>query len=523
MIKKIVIVFIIFVVLLTLTYHNDYFYSKLKKSSFHRFTDAIVNEFDVVKVIKRKRLSSNDYIDLILSADDLKHISNSMKLFLDEGYIRDQINPWRKAKVLISGNNEKVEYKFHGTDPTSMLARVPFLDKLKVKLGLIKRYNKFKSNNISSVSPVNSGTFSLKIKHKKESNYYHLMRRYLLINPYDNHEISTTIINKIASNLGLIAPYGRTVILRINGSEVGPYMLVEAHNKEWFEREHQITNYTIFKSNDDWDKKEKDHSSGTDLYIGNKEVETTSKHGSVATGALDLLLKSIRSNNIDQIKRIVDLDYMAKFMAFLTITNDIHPISGDNLRYIYNHATGRFKLLFREEVTIYPNTHEIAKFNRSLFLNYGGESAQTLKLFKLLLTDTDFLTKRDHELNKIVLNNTHWLSLIDEVVAENMRVLRASIIPIRPIKYKVDKFKKNFINNISKAQQYLNYNKIFITKYTDIDGKQSLRVVNDFVHPITLRKNYGVDAKDESEIRNTNILINPSQLDIKKLSIKSKI
>jgi hypothetical protein len=488
-----------------LAYHNDYFYSKLYGSGFHQLTIDIVNEFDVVKIAKRSQLSSNDYIDLILSSDDLKDISTNMKLFIEQGYIRDEINPWRKAKVLMSGNKEKVEYKFHGTDAVSMLARIPFLDKLKIKLGF---------NNISSVSPIDSGTFSLKIKHKKKSNYYNLMRRYQLINPYDSHEISTTIINKIASKLGLIAPYGRTVILRINGSEIGPYMLVEAHNKEWFEREHQLTNYTIFKSNDDWDRKESSHSADTDLYIENKEVNTSSMHSSVATGALELLLESIRGGNIEQVKRMIDVDYMARYMALLAIINDAHSVTGDNLKYIYNHQTGRFKLLFREENTATPNRQGVDMFNRSFFLGGEGENIATLRMFKLLLTDEDFLTKRDNELNKIVLNNDQWLTLIDEVVAENMRVLLASSIAIRPIQYKVDRFKNILSNNINQAKQYLNYNKIFITKYTDIDGERSLRIINDFVHPIILGKTYGVNDKNESIIRNTNVFISPSRLDI---------
>lgn len=505
MVRKTVISFIAFIALLMLAYHNDYFYSKLYGSGFHRLANDIVNEFDVVKIAKRSQLSSNDYIDLILSSDDLKDMSTNMKLFIEQGYIRDEINPWRKAKVLMSGNKERVEYKFHGTDAVSMLARIPFLDKLKIKLGF---------NNISSVSPINSGTFSLKIKHKKNSNYYNLMRSYQLINPYDGHEISTTIINKIASKLGLIAPYGRTVILRINGSEIGPYMLVEAHNKEWFEREHQLTNYTIFKSNDDWDRKESSHSADTDLYIENKEVNTSSMHSSVATGALELLLESIRGGNIEQVKRMIDVDYMARYMALLAIINDAHSVTGDNLKYIYNHQTGRFKLLFRVENTATPNRQGVDMFNRSFFLGEEGENIATLRMFKLLLTDEDFLTKRDNELNKIVLNNDQWLTLIDEVVAENMRVLLASSIAIRPIQYKVDRFKNILSNNINQAKQYLNYNKIFITKYTDIDGERSLRIINDFVHPIILGKTDGVNDKNESIIRNTNVFIRPSRLDI---------
>ena len=226
MLKKIILILSVFSILFILAYHNDFFYKKLKNQNLVgvQLFDNIINEFNFFRLIKKKESpsSTDGYVDLVLSGDDLKHISTSMKLFVDEGYIRDQINPWRKAKVIVDGREEKIKFKFHGTDPRSMLAKRPFLDKIKKKIGF---------GDVSSVSSVNSGTFSLKIKHKKESNYYNLMRRYKLINPYDNHEIFTIILNKIASDIGLIAPFGRMVILRVNGAEIGPYKLVEAHNK----------------------------------------------------------------------------------------------------------------------------------------------------------------------------------------------------------------------------------------------------------------------------------------------------
>ena len=82
------------------------------------------------------------------------------------------------------------------------------------------------------------------------------MRRFSLITYKDDLDISTIIINKFASNFGLVAPYGEMVILKINDVDIGMYMLVEHHSKEWFEKFHKITNYSLFKSNDDWDRKE---------------------------------------------------------------------------------------------------------------------------------------------------------------------------------------------------------------------------------------------------------------------------
>ena len=62
------------------------------------------------------------------------------------------------------------------------------------------------------------------------------------------------------------------------------------------------------------------HNSNTDLWIENKEFKSSSDNAEIAIGALDLLLKSIRNNDISQIKNLISLEYMAKFVAYFSIT-----------------------------------------------------------------------------------------------------------------------------------------------------------------------------------------------------------
>jgi hypothetical protein len=510
LLKKTSLLFIILGILGVFFINIDYLYN----SKYFAFVEAfvtkipkdLINEFDFNREFKSHNLSDEDYIDLLMSGDDLNHISKSMEVFIDEGFIRDKNNPWRKAKILINQKKEKIEYKFQGTSVTPLTDSIFFQLRKKVKkLGI---FDSIKP------PPISEGGFSLKIKHKKESNYYNLMRRYKLISHHDDSEISTIIINKIAADHGLLAPHGRLVILRINGSEIGSYMLVEAHNKEWFEREHKLTEYTIFKSNDDWDRKTLlGHVSDTDLFKGNKKISTISDASPHALGALELLLKSIRDSDINQIKEMIDMDYMAKYMAFLTITNNNHPVTGDNRRYIYNHATGKFKLLFRIESTIYPNNQSINDFNRSFFMaphNAQDDRFPTLKLFKLLLTDTEFIVKRDKALFKIIQKSDDWENLFSSIYSKNIKILMASQEPIKPVKAKMKKFKKNIINNINKAKQYLNYNKLFLTEYKDADGKISLHALNDFTHPIMMK----ISSKKNNLMESEEFLIQPSQVDI---------
>lgn len=509
--KRISLIFFGIIILLLASYYNDTIYDKLVKSASHQYLvkliDSTVNEVDITRIFNQNELSNKKYVDLILSGDDLKDLQSKMHDFVNNGFIVDQDNNWRKAKVLIDGKKEKVKYKLHGTSVSSMRMGLTPWEILK---------EKFSYSDKDKLQPsIGSGSFSLKIKHKKDSRYRGLMRRYTLINGFDEAELSTIVVNKIASNLGLIAPYGEMVILRINNAEVGAYMLVESHNKEWLERTHQLTSYTIMKSNDDWDRKnEAPHLSDTDLYIQNKEIKTTSLHYRDALGALKFLLNAVHNRDIDRIKKVVDMEYMAKYMALLSITNNPHPITGDNLRYIYDHSTGLFRLLFRLEDKIVPNHRNITEFNSALFASEKQyEGSGTHELFKTLLTDPNFLRKRDRELYYIIQNYTNYTKIADKVFNDNMDVLYASKGPIRPIHYKIKRFKLDFENNIEKAKKYIDYNKVFVTKYTDLNKGKSLQIMNDFNHSLILRS---VTRKlNDGKITKTqvNIPIRPLALD----------
>ena len=68
---------------------------------------------------------------------------------------------------------------------------------------------------------------------------------------------------------------------------MGLKILEEDHKKEWFEREHGITNYSLIKSIDDWDTRDPGHLSDLDLTIEYKEIKTAGKQNFVALNKLE--------------------------------------------------------------------------------------------------------------------------------------------------------------------------------------------------------------------------------------------
>jgi hypothetical protein len=480
--KNIIISFIISFIIFTIIYSNNSGYHLILKASERlpivgtlalNFINNIENEVDVYKKIKNKQLPDNSYVNLILSPDDLKNLKKRLYKFLEEGFIRDEINSWRKAKVIIDGQKQKIQYKVHGTSVT------PILKGVEKDFGDIE---------------LNQGYFSLKIKHKKDSKYNNLMRRYNLITIHDELNISTIAFNKIADYLGLISPHGKMVILKINNSPAGMYMMVENHSKEWFERVQGMTNYTLLKSNDDWDHKFGVHVSDTDLFIQDKEVSGNSNNKDVALGALQALFNAIKNNNVSRVKDLVDIEYMSKYLALLAITNNAHPITGDNLRYIYDHTSGKFKFLFRLEDHIIRNMGNIAQFNSNIFHSSAYSNADTHRLFKLLLTDKGFRNKRDLELFNIIKKKDALIKIIDNTLVDNFDVLMASTVPRRPELYYVEKAKEILEWNLNKAKSYIGYNKIYITKYPILEGGADLSILNDSYNKILLSQILYIDS-----------------------------
>jgi hypothetical protein len=491
---------------LTSIYYNDKFYKSAIKLSIENpyflkpleFLDNIYNELDINRYIQRENLSENKIYRIQFSGSDVKKVKEQIELFKEVGYIKDELNVWRKATVVINNKEQKVKFKLHGT----------------------------------SISPLaNDNGFSLRIKHKKEGNYYNLMREYSLLSSKDDLDISTISINNIASEFGLLAPYGEMVITKINNVPIGMFMLVEHHGKEWFERNHQMTNYSILKSNDDWDRKENTsgtaHISNSDKLVNNKEVKTTSLKSSEALGALHNLFEAIEDNNIDEVKELVDIDYAARFMAISVLANNAHPLAGDNFKFIYDHTSGRFKFLFRIEDTIKPINSSLLDFNSSWFLSYFV-SSDNFDLFKMLTSDSSFRNLRDKYLIQLVLAKENILSKANTVFDSNNEVLLQSEIPLRRESIKKRDYLNNLDNNLKRIEEYLNYGKVFVTISSTSQDKYQLSVLNDSYVPILANEAY-YNAGSEAEVKPQvlknfkGIYINSPDLDINLNQINTPI
>ena len=104
-------------------YFNNSFYSKAIEISkdYPRFqkiidlSDSFFNEIDLRKYLNESFLPETKLVRLYLTGSDLKNINEQIDKFKNIGFIRDELNYWRKAKIKVNGSEEKINYKFHGT------------------------------------------------------------------------------------------------------------------------------------------------------------------------------------------------------------------------------------------------------------------------------------------------------------------------------------------------------------------------------------------------------------------------
>ncbi len=483
------IVFILFSYFLYL-FHNENFYKKIlqinntiNKNSIHgkiywlgfKSIRKASNELNFSRIYDKIKFETPSTIDLEFSQSDVSFINDQIEIFKKKGFIKDELNYWKNAKLKSDGKDYPIEFKFNGT----------------------------------SVSPLKKGHFSLRIKYKKDKRINQIREFNLIKIYFDSDEnIPTIIFNNLAEDFNLLSPKGETKILKINGVNIGFYYLQERHSKEWFEI-NEITNYSILKNNDDWDKKSKSaHLSDLDLNEKNIEISGNGYDDAIALGAIKNLFDAIKKNEINKILNLIDVDYFAKFLALKTLINDNHTITGDNIKYIYDFTNGKFKILFRQESgKVNSIISSVENFNKSLFVDNSYEKSLSHNLFEILISHKDFRNKKDVYLKKLLDQKEEILIKAKKEYENSYKNLIFSDIKLRHQKYLKKIFFENLNNNFNKVKEYLDYSKVYVS-FEKLDDAVILSVTNDSFSPIKIKK---ISFEDRNfEIKDFNFKTIPS-------------
>ena len=445
----------------------------------------IDNAFDNVDVYKAVFLSNElNRVDVRLSEGDVKEFQREKKIFQEVGYQKDSEKKWRKVEVIIDGERYEAKLKLQGTS---------------IRNG---------KKEIDS--------FGLKLSKKGE--FYDGLRRFNLIYAREEAPLSVAVPNVMARQKKLIAPVGRYVNLFVNGVFDATFYMTDALSKEVLEKEYGITDYAIFKPNDDWDRMRPGHTSNMDLMVENMEIKGEYANGNHARSRIDHFFNKVKDEILFSDSSLVSSDYFARFLALHVLTSETHNAAGDNLRLLLNLRDGKIYPVFRNEgsslgrlnsLIMNPNK-TIEGFNKLwLHSSYSEKAAPALGIYRQFVANGLLRAQRDIYLKRF-LDQGVYENTISEMWDKNELVLKSGDIPRRVAGYDFWAANEYYGKIKNLIESYLGYSKVFVM-FDDKVGKLQVRA--ESFQPVLIGKIDYLDAEGSEKTLHLNELISAPDLD----------
>tara|TARA_B110000971_G_scaffold70986_1_gene72800 strand:- start:1271 stop:2887 length:1617 start_codon:yes stop_codon:yes gene_type:complete len=481
--NKVTIASILIMVISSVLYHNNsfyhFFYTKINppisefvgKNILYGI-NRLVHRVDIIGKSKEfsNPLKEKDFIDLKIDKKEFKFL----KKLLNNRPVKKK---WVDVNLVINNIKTPAKLKYHG----------------------------------SSEAQYNGGKYSYTIEIENGHQDISFFKRFKLIK---GEEADPTLIsiNQLANSMGLISAYGEMKILRINGEEVGDYYYVEDIKNNFLTREFNIDYYSIISQISDWSRKEfingYGHNSDQDLKVIHIENKLDTLHP-FALYRYQKMCKYINENNVDSLKEMIDIQYMAKYLTVACIFNDVHFMTGDNLKFLYDFKKSKFYPIFRAESGGLPIDVDFSvnyvNFDKFLFYSKGESysNSQTAKFFKILLSDNDLRNRRNNELFKFVKSKDSLIKVINNIYDNNHIVMLHSGRSRRAFNFQKMQQIKILETTLDLANQYLNYSHIYSTY--DVFTKD-FEILSDAFSSIKIIKNDSVIASQLNGISLKNNL-----------------
>jgi hypothetical protein len=488
--------------------YNFYrFYKTAEKE--HKFLptfqkiDKMASELDFSKaLLKRGHIQDSHSINVSLSSQDLITFRDFyFDSLTSTNYLADNNNEWRKVTVHLPNMGKvKAKIKIHGTSITPISLSIGYLNQK-----VLRAKNKILGSNEGypkSFIDITNGGYAFKLKLRNDLAYNGKSRLNFLA-PRDDWAISGNAINKFIASFGVITTHGNYYNLFVNGNDIGLYLVTEKIDKNLLERNFQITNYSILKNYDDWDKAwGPGHSSPTMFTSYDMEQSGDLRTQKIALSQIQRLFKAISVSDYETIKALVDVGYLAKVYALSILTGDFHPLTGDNSRYIYDFSSGLFKIAYRIEGRPQKVRYSALDSKIKLEINYGPHA-----LINELAATEWFRTSTLSYLKEISNDSNLIIDLIDNEYKLFKVVEGKSKYPANH--YKFDYFED--LNTVSSNLELINnivtnnltfeldgkllenpreintsYAKVFMSVMKNTDNRYQLDLLNDSLSNLTL-------------------------------------
>jgi hypothetical protein len=422
-------------------------------------------------------------LNITVSRQDITRYNDQIRLSLSAGFHGDEWKKWRKVDLQIGSKKfDNIKMKLHGTSTTPIrqsYSQSSFFVRLAKKIGFIDQMD-YGLGEIGA-------SFKIKLN---SSEFYNGIRSFTLISSEDDWSATSIALTKMAKELGSIVSVPELYQVSFNGSDAGIYLLSEDISKELLERNYGITNYGMIKSNDVWDKALGiPHVSMTDYTSHDKEQSGSALASEFALGRFEVLMRHLSEGNLTDLSRLIDLEDFARFSAFEQFYGTNHSSAGDNLRYLYDFSTGKFRLVLRIEGVVVPRAIPSTESSmRNALSNLTGfddaiADYSTNKIFKLLLNNKDFHRKRQFYLDYITKHQSKLLSSVSASITKIKALSKkTSKDTLKKTHYSIQGF-NDLVFNISEIQKYLDYQKIYVSH---VLNSSSIEIINESSSYVTL-------------------------------------
>ncbi len=262
---------------------------------------------------------------------------------------------------------------------------------------------------------------------------------YMLLNKYMNFNIENGFVR-----------------LRINGVDQGIYFFEEKIRKEVLEK-NNLAGSDIIQPFASWTNQTNETHSHKFTY----DISSTNfkNYSQIDNGQLLRYQKIINSQNYSEISHLIDIDKFAAFEAIRMLHADKHVVDGDNLKLIYNNATGLFSPFYRSESVI----GSIEDYQNKNTLTYENLS-KDVPIFNILNKNNEFRNLRNEYLYKIINDKDDIFEFFNNSYEEFINYLsedNSNLLSQRDYKYRIYSKINIFENNFDKLLKYINYSKVY--------------------------------------------------------------
>lgn len=453
------IMYIILFGLIVSLYNSDYFMfqfvdkiNNFTDNKFHLSTirNRILKAVDNVNPLKSNLFNSDSNIKIIniqISKKNIDFINGVVYRALNKNNIYSN-NPYLGYNDNNFTKDTKCKLYFEG-------------EKYNAKLKLAGSYYP------NFINPKKS--YSIKLSKKK---LFDQMRRFSLY-IIKKESVATIFSYKIYEKYMNMQVNSEIVRLKFNGIDQGLYVLEEKLSQELLEK-NNLSGVDFTQPIDEWNNQYRNGHEHPYIYdLSNTKYKNNVKFQNGQLLRYNFLHKT---SKIDELKKLIDIDKFAKFEAMRVLFGDYHPIEGDNLRLLYDNSTGIFFPYFRMEGSLKILTYSMhsRSFEKSLYANFRHNTEN--KLFKKLIRDNKFRTKRNEFIYKIVNDSNTLLSLYDEIFNKyKNNIYRDNTNKYSSRKHFIDINKKrdNLSSNLKMMSKYIHYS-IVHTELIQENDKQYL-------------------------------------------------